>query len=256
MSIFTWGLLAACTLVKWACTCPDFVGGQIEKPPVVIQADHTDSAYVTINGRKEVLLGFDLTKDGSIADQPNLIDQIVSCGGNLLLLDTARYSRENWQRLSKKANDAEVLLNPVHLPIEAVACTSAGAFNGKLLEGAGAVIFTSFSQKNLNAIRAVRLVERQVKLYELHINPDLLLQEDSPDVIAADDGKQNYVVYTPGSARIDIKLDEEQYPRRVTVVGHLGTQRSEVLHPPYDRYFTLLSNDEQGGWLIIKKAGE
>jgi len=52
---------------------------------------------------------------------------------------------------------------------------------------------------------------------------------------------------------VELQLDiHPQVPLRVTVIGYLGTQKSEILRPPYNSSFTLYTKEPRGGWMVIK----
>ncbi len=102
------------------------------------------------------------------------------------------------------------------------------------------------------SIRGVRVVERHLKFHELRPAPELLLEDDT-EAMAATDGKGNYLIYLPSAGQVNLSPDwEMQEPVDVTVVGYLGTQRTEVLQPPYGDSFTLSTKEEKGGWMILK----
>ncbi len=102
------------------------------------------------------------------------------------------------------------------------------------------------------SIRGIRVVERHLKFHELKPAPELLLEDDT-EATAATDGKGNYLIYLPSAGQVNLSPDwESQGPVDVTVVGYLGTQRTEVLQPPYGDSFTLSTKEEKGGWMILK----
>ena len=102
------------------------------------------------------------------------------------------------------------------------------------------------------SIRGIRVVERHLQFHELKPAPELLLEDDT-EATAVTDGKGNYLIYLPSAGRVNLSPDwEGQGPVDVTVVGYLGTQRTEVLQPPYGNSFTLSTEEEKGGWMILK----
>ncbi len=102
------------------------------------------------------------------------------------------------------------------------------------------------------SIRGIRVVELHLKFHELKPAPELLLEDDT-EATAATDGKGNYLIYLPSAGRVNLSPDwDDQLPVNVTVVGYLGTQRTEVLQPPYGDSFTLSTEEEKGGWMILK----
>jgi hypothetical protein len=95
-------------------------------------------------------------------------------------------------------------------------------------------------------------VEQHLKFWDLRPAPDLLLEDDS-EAIAATDGKGNYLIYLPGAGSVNLAPDwEEQLPVKVTVVGYLGTQRSELMEPPYGDSFRLYTEEDRGGWMLLE----
>lgn len=102
------------------------------------------------------------------------------------------------------------------------------------------------------SIRGIRVVELNLKFHELRPAPELLLEDDT-EASAATDGKGNYLIYLPSAGQVNLSPDwDNQVPVDVTVVGYLGTQRTEVLQPPYGDSFTLSTKEEKGGWMILK----
>lgn len=213
-----------------------------------------DTSYYTVSGEPEVLVGFDLSRDAF--DGPQLrqvVQTLEKSGGNYLRLPRGVVDGEAYRELVQLANRTGVVLDTtarrgVRL-VESVA-----DFDLALLEGAAGAVFADFDQRGLNAIRALLTVQSHLKLMDLQLDPDVITG-DPGGALAASDGLGNYAIYSPTIGEIDLLLDGEQVARRVTVVGHLGTQRSETLMPPYDRYFKLLS-DDSGGWIVIKRIGE
>jgi len=120
------------------------------------------------------------------------------------------------------------------------------------MAGSRGAVFTAYDQRKLNALRGLRTVHRRIPMWTLSLDTSILKDLNYTAVTAAKDGHGGYLIYAATSGRISLTLDAEQVPRRVTVVGHLGTQRSEILQPPYDRHFSLLSNEDRGGWILIE----
>ena len=140
-----------------------------------------------------------------------------------------------------------------------------GTFNGQkwyaeqLLGGAGAVDFPFLvdhqrtPSESLSAVRAVRTVESLIAFWDLRPAPEILLNEAAL-VTAARTESEDYVIHLAGPATVRVRLDtEDQVPVRVTVVGYLGTRRSEVLQPPYGSVFELSTEDERGAWLVMQR---
>ena len=136
-------------------------------------------------------------------------------------------------------------------------------FARRLLTGASAVDYphpagqpTDFS-RGLSAIRAARRVESLIKFWDLRPAPEILLDGNAPSTTAAADSLGNYVVHLARPMRVRIRLNtQEQVPIRFTVIGYLGTQRSEVLQPPYGSVFELSTEDERGAWLVMRRLPE
>jgi hypothetical protein len=102
------------------------------------------------------------------------------------------------------------------------------------------------------SIRGIRVVELHLKFHELTPAPELLLDDDT-EAMAATDGNGNYLIYLPSAGQVNLSPDwNDQVPVKVTVVGYLGTQRTEVLEPPYGDSFRLHTKEEKGGWMILK----
>jgi hypothetical protein len=102
------------------------------------------------------------------------------------------------------------------------------------------------------SIRGIRVVELHLKFHELKPAPELLLEDDT-EALAATDGNGNYLIYLPSAGQVNLSPDwNDQVPVKVTVVGYLGTQRTETLEPPYGDSFRLHTKEEKGGWMILK----
>jgi len=103
----------------------------------------------------------------------------------------------------------------------------------------------------LASIRAIRTVERHLKFWDLKPAPEILIGDNAH---AATDGKGNYLFYMPTAGEVNVRLPvEDQVPIRVVVVGYLGTQKSELLQPPYGDSFKLFTDEIRGGWMILKR---
>ena len=99
-------------------------------------------------------------------------------------------------------------------------------------------------------LKAIRTVERHLKFWNLKPAPEVLIGNNAH---AATDGEGNYLFYMPTAGEIKVRLPvEDQVPIRVVVVGYLGTQRSELLQPPYGDSFKLFTDEIRGGWMILK----
>ena len=237
--------------VLFQCTrdrAPETTELQLPTPPT---AWREDTAYVTRDGAPALLLGFDLS------------DRPLGATALRTVVDQLQANRANYLRVSTASIDssgvAEELTRAlrfgIHVDTTARARAVSGLrpFHALLLAGAGRVAFDDFNQAALNALRGIRTVERHVNFWELTEDAGLLGADNPTGAHAAADANENYVIYIPTTGNVTVRFrDGRQVPRRVTVVGHLGTQRSEVLRPPYGRTFTLLSNDERGGWMLIE----
>ncbi len=213
----------------------------------------SDSAYLATPDGPALLLGFDFY-DTLIAPARLrlIVDQLEANGGN--------YLRVNPQQIDDSIGVEEVSRAVAHGLL--LDTTQAGwaepvegprSFHRSLLAGRGRLAFTSFTQAALNGLRGVRTVERHLDFPVLQPDSVVLGAANPTGARAASDPAGNCLIFIPTAGNVTVRLpDRRQVPRRVTVVGHLGTQRSEVLRPPYDRSFTLLSNDARGGWMIIE----
>ena len=97
-------------------------------------------------------------------------------------------------------------------------------------------------------------MERLTKFWDLTPAPEILLDGTTASATAAKDDRGNYVIHLAEPSRLRVKLATRGQPRlRFTVVGYLGTQRSEVLEPPYGSVFELSTEDERGAWLVLRR---
>lgn len=133
------------------------------------------------------------------------------------------------------------------------------AFNRSVLAGAAAVRHAplpegeGFTGPALASIRAVRTVERLLKFWELRPAPEVIPNAAPNSVYAATDDKDGFLLYLPTAGSVELQLNiQPQVPLRVTVIGYLGTQKSEILQPPYNDSFTLYTEEPRGGWMVIK----
>ncbi len=214
--------------------------------------------YYTLNGIPQLLLGFDLRNqpiDSSSLE--SLVKTIKANGGNYLAINLSGISDQKVKQVLQLGNELTVVIDTVGDENYGRSSGSVTAFNAALLSGSPAQTYRQAVQPALNSFRAVRTVERHVNLWEMKIAEDLLGKERPEGTVAAADSSGNYLIYMAGSGAVTIRFrDSSQVARRVTVVGHLGTQRSEVLYPPYDDSFTLRSTEERGGWMIIEPLAE
>ena len=132
------------------------------------------------------------------------------------------------------------------------------AFNQTVLSGQPVVAHPAPPNGNgvngraLASIRGIRVVERHLKFRDLEPAPEIFGKVETV-ATAGTDGKGNYLIYMPTAGSVEIFPAVEQHESiRVTVVGYLGTQRSEVLKPPYGDSFRLFTEEPRGGWMILK----
>ena len=104
------------------------------------------------------------------------------------------------------------------------------------------------------AIRAIRNIERDFKFWDLTPAPEIMVNPFDQTATPAKDKLGNYLIHIAHPTTVKIKLDtEDQKSIRVTVIGYLGTRRSEILHPPYGSEFEISTEDEQGAWLLMQR---
>lgn len=227
---------------------PDLVAIPVEKWS-------EDSSYSTVAGQPALLLGFDLRTDTfDFVRWRDVVKTIGKSGGNYLRIDTSGIASDELVQLYEIASGAGVVLdtgNAIDGTALSVA-SSVNQFNRYLLAGSRGAVFTEYDQRKLNALRGLRTVHRRMPMWTLSMDTSILGDLNYSAVTAAGNGRGSYLIYAATVGRINLTLDAEQVPRRVSVVGHLGTQRSEILRPPYDRHFSLLSNEERGGWILIE----
>ena len=106
------------------------------------------------------------------------------------------------------------------------------------------------------SIRAIRTIERDVKFWDLTLDKDLLV-EIPYGALAARTEEGTTLIYLSGEDEVSIRLPAgNSGSHRVSVIGYLGTRRSERLDPPYDSILTLRSNEPRGGWLLLEPLPE
>ncbi len=140
-----------------------------------------------------------------------------------------------------------------------IAAEGIAAFNRSVLAGAAVVRHAprpsgdGFSGASLAGIRAIRTVAQHFDFWTLEHAPEILPTAASNTAYAFTDGFDGFLIYLPTAGAVDLKLDiREQVPMRVSVVGYLGSQKSEILKPPYNDSFTLYTEEPRGGWMLIK----
>lgn len=138
-----------------------------------------------------------------------------------------------------------------------------------LLEGRGGVHFNTHplrpSQQPtaptglaLTTIRSVRSAEQLIEFWKLKPDSSLLVaRPGGAPARAARTDAGDVLVYMGGAGSVTLRIPSDgTVPYDVTVIGYLGTKRSERLEPPYDTTFTLRSNEERGGWLLLKTVDD
>jgi hypothetical protein len=217
--------------------------------PLLQIADRTSApGYYTLDGQRKLLLGMDLSEEP--LDEPGLIAHInalKAARGNLLIVaDSLRTTAYFAVQQRRAAKNGVALLTQANSP-EVARVSKLTDFHQQLLAGAGGVVYTHAGPSLLNSFRTVQTVEQLVAFSSLEPpadQPEASFTRYSPTGI--------YLRYMPTTGQVRVTLpDGQQIRRRVTVVGHLGTQRSEILEPPYDPSFTLTSREENGGYLLI-----
>lgn len=204
-----------------------------------------------LDGKLDVVLGFDLSGE---AIEPSTIEKVLrdlrEHGGNYLKIESLPDGNAARQ-LMQFAGRRGVLLDTgqYDLPVQLV--SSVNGFNRALLGGYGVIAYDRYAQAALNSIRAARTVGQLIAFPHLVAHDSLLVVSGALGL--TDTVSNAYVLYTPRRGTVPVTLpDAGQYPRRVSVIGPLGTRRSEVLRPPYDRTFTLMAGDDSGGgWMVI-----
>lgn len=177
----------------------------------------------------------------------------VQVPNNLLIPWMVHWAKHIEAKAKEQGKTANI--NPGIVPDRRI---NIARFNQSLLDGAAIAFHRPKPNGNgLNglaqaSIRGVRVVERHLKFQDLRPAPELLL-EDETEAMAATDDLGNYLIYLPSAEDVNISPDwGGQGPVDVTVVGYLGTQRTEVLQPPYGDSFRLFTKEEKGGWMILK----
>lgn len=222
--------------------------------PIAVDASVGEAGYYTLGGERTLLLGFTLSPSqvasGAVTQ---VVKRIAANGGNFLHLAAPELSDTTYGEWSRAAAAAGVVLDTATEQSLATVSASVNGFNLSVLAGSPAQVYDRLSQQALNSLRGIRTVERHIAFWDLRVDDRLLVGDRPPGTMSAADSLGNYVIHIGGTGAVTVRFrDSGQQPRRVTVVGHLGTQRSEVLHPPYGREFTLLSNEARGGWMLIE----
>lgn len=169
----------------------------------------------------------------------------------------------NWPELLAYKEDANTQAIPLIIPEVLdhgeIAAEGIAGFNRSVLAGAAAVRHASlpkgegFTSPALTSIRAVRTVENLLKFWDLRPAPEIIPGAAPNSVYAATDDENGYLLYLPTAGSVELQLDiKPQLPLRVTVIGYLGSQKSEILRPPYGDSFTLFTEEPRGGWMVIK----
>ncbi|WP_020567957.1 hypothetical protein [Neolewinella persica] len=163
-----------------------------------------------------------------------------------------KYTEAKAEEMGKRVNINVGIAEPQRMDI--------ATFNQTVLSGQPVVAHPAPPNGNginglaLASIRGIRVVERFFTFKDLSPAPDLFGGVET-QASGATDGEGNYLIYMPRAGSVEIYPDVEQHASvRVTVVGYLGTQRSEVLERPYGDSFRLFTEEERGGWMILKGA--
>ena len=246
-------VISALLLAVFTCHCSDTDGVSVY-PPVDLGRWERDSTYFTLDGEPAVLLGF-VAPAGTLDTQSvtSLIERVYLAGGNYLGVSTRGVSDSTSRSWRNRAGKYGVVLDTLNggMPLAGVS-RGASDFNLAVLAGSPAQAFGTLTQTGLNAIRGIRLVERYLRFQDLAVDTTLLAGDRPPATLAARDSLGNYLIHVGGEGQVTVRFaDAAQVPRRVTVIGYLGTQRSETLVPPYGRTFTLISREVRGGWMLI-----
>jgi hypothetical protein len=213
----------------------------------LVLVDSSRLAY-TVDGVPRLLLGFDLSGwDVPFRQLRSLIDRIEANGGQVLIIHDSLAAQPRFADVLRRAARLGIIMRTQRNTPLLSRVGGIADFHRELLMGTGAVVYTRFSQAALNSFRSVRTLEQHVSFAELHERknePENWTSRRTPD--------STYLYYMPGGGEVVVSIDDaDQRRRRVIVVGHLGTQRAEVLEPPYASRFTLQSNDPRGGYLLI-----
>ncbi|MEM1357007.1 MAG: hypothetical protein AAGF89_02360 [Bacteroidota bacterium] len=135
-------------------------------------------------------------------------------------------------------------------------------FNRDLLAGVASVRHhrppygNGFSGAALSSIRAARTIEKRIKFWDLQPAQEVLVGPPK-DIYAAKDKKGNILIYLPTAGEVIVRPGlKKQVPIKFTVIGYLGTQRSETLQPPYQEEFRLFTEEERGGWMLLELLEE
>lgn len=177
-------------------------------------------------------------------------------------LNKQQKGAEHWSQLSELFADKESPLPYQFTGVRIFGQDEAegiGAFNRCVLAGAAVVRHQArpqgagFSGPALASIRAIRTIEHHFNIWDLKPAPHITPTADPNEAYPMTDGNNGYLIYLPTAGSVFLQLDiKEQIPLKVSVVGYLGTQKSEILNPPYDTGFTLYTEEPRGGWMIIK----
>lgn len=245
----------------------NFVALQLD-PKRADNPDYRDSlsTYLSACNSEKIAVQLGLSGDyygerdeltGFLKQFPNVIDKRLSVRGRQLP------GSAHWPQLQGWKEEADSLGLPLCLPrISAhgeAAAEGIAAFNRSILAGTALARHApspegdGFSGPALANIRAVRTIERLVKFWDLEPAPEVIPAAAPNTAYAATNGENTFLIYllTAGEVKLSLGL-ETQIPLRVTVVGYLGTQKSEILQPPYGETFSLYTEEPRGGWMVIK----
>lgn len=225
----------------------------------------TLTVYLREAGRLGVAV--DLVITDSSARQ-NSFRQFVDGFPNVLRASAVRYAKQakgypHWEETLARRIIATAQGVPLMFPnltaYGEIAGEGIAGYNRSILAGAAAVQHASppagdgYSGATLANIRSIRTVEKYFNFWDLKPAMYILPDAVPNSAYAATDGRNGYLLYLPTAGAVDLRLNiRPEVPLRVTVIGYLGTQKSEVLRPPYGNSFTLFTEEPRGGWMVIK----
>jgi hypothetical protein len=163
-----------------------------------------------------------------------------------------KYTEAKAEAMGKRVNINLGIAKPSRMDI--------ATFNKTVLSGQPVVSHPAPPHGNginglaLASIRGIRVVERFFSFRDLQPASEIFGGAETL-ATASTDGEGNYLIYMPTAGSVEIFPAVEQHESvRVTVVGYLGTQRSEILERPFGDSFRLFTEEVRGGWMILKGA--
>ena len=222
----------------------------VTEEEVRVERSDRDSLRYIVDGAPRLLLGVDLSSlPVSGEEVPHLIEQLRRNGGNYLRLPNLP---DEQYRLSGGSVYLDTL---ARFPVPVV--QNARELMEVLLAGQGGATLPVMTPAALNTLRAVRTIERTMDVTTLVRDDARLVGDNRVGALAGSDDLENLLLYIPQAGTVRVRLGSGYHgPRRVSVIGRLGTRRSEVLMPPYDTVVSLQSNDPEGGWMLIQPVRE